>query len=98
MNQQQFINMVEQHHDEVLQRRGFTNMASALATLAHIDPNGNQLIFLIGRGNESTNLEALTGWVKKTYLNTMPWDYDSHDALTDLNIKLQNVLEQWHLY
>ena len=69
-------------------------MARALAQVTHIDPNDNHLVCFIGTGNERTNLEALTRWVKVTHLNTMPWDYDADDTLTDLTIKLECALEK----
>jgi len=39
------------------------NYAQGLAALLHIDPHGKQLISLVGKGDESSNEEALSHWV-----------------------------------
>lgn len=88
MNQQEFINMVNQQEDHIKQQRAFRNLALAVAEQAHIDPNATSLIFKIGRGNEHTNIEALTGWVKRTYLFGLPWEYEGNTTLDDCYIKL----------
>ena len=40
-------------------------LAQAMQVAMHI-PDGDALVFLIGKGNERSNLDALETWVKET--------------------------------
>lgn len=92
MNQQEFIDLVNQHGDEVAHHRAYKNLSRTLADMIHIDIYGYNLISILGKGHELTNLEAITSWVKATHIQGLPWEYEGETILDDLLIKLERKL------
>lgn len=80
------------NHSQLLSisRKSFANrLASALAFSMQI-PNGNHLVAVLGAGDESSNLAALTNWVENEL-----WlmdDENLQDPLPALLNSLERVL------
>lgn len=67
-------------------------LASAMQVALHI-PEGDALVFLIGRGTESSNLAALETWVRET----LPQFEEEcgRAVLPHLLERLERTLNQW---
>jgi len=95
---QQLEDIWKNRENEILRKRIFRNLASCLAGLLNINPEGNNLICILGNGQEYSNLEALTNWVEPNYLHSLPWESKSNDDIEDLKIKLEEHLCQYRGY
>lgn len=64
MNMQEFAVEVKNIEVNKHAKRKITNLADSLALLGRI-PEGSQLVAIIGKGSERSNIEALRTWVGK---------------------------------
>lgn len=77
-------------HSPFISRKSFANrLASALAFSMQI-PEGTALVCILGAGDESSNLSALTSWVEKE-LSEMDEDH-LNDPLPILLESLERTL------
>lgn len=68
------------------------NLASALAVAMNIAP-GNQLVMVLGAGDERSNLEAMETWVQ---LQLVPLrGLTNHQLLTELLQRLEKQLTEY---
>lgn len=67
-------------------------LASAIQVALRI-PDGDALVFLIGRGHEASNLDALETWV----IETLPQleEECGQAVLPYLMHRLENTMERW---
>ena len=70
----------------------YRRLAQAIQHAMQI-PHGDGLVFLIGKGNEHSNLEALETWVKET-LCTLDEEYGVA-MLPFLLDRLEQTMNQW---
>lgn len=67
-------------------------LASAIQVALCI-PDGDALVFLIGRGHEASNLDALETWVKETLPQLE--EEGGQAVLPYLLNQLENTMERW---
>ncbi|WP_150304335.1 hypothetical protein [Pseudomonas saliphila] len=67
-------------------------LASAIQVALRI-PDGDALVFLIGRGHETSNLDALETWVKEA-LPQLEEECDKA-VLPYLLVHLKSTMERW---
>lgn len=70
----------------------YRRLAKAMQLALQI-PDGDGLVFLIGKGNEQSNLEALETWIKET-LCTLE-DECGVAMLPFLLDRLEQTMDQW---
>jgi hypothetical protein len=87
----------EQQASEVLQKRAFQNLSLAVAAVARIDCHSKQLIALLGDGDERSNIDALTRWIKREYQKMKREDeLPTSESLVDaLYTRLTKQLDQF---
>ena len=67
-------------------------LASAIQVALRI-PDGDSLVFLIGRGHEASNLDALETWVKETLPQLE--EECGQAVLPYLLHQLENTMKRW---
>ncbi|WOD11546.1 hypothetical protein RPW65_01295 [Pseudomonas sp. NyZ704] len=67
-------------------------LASAIQVALRI-PDGDALVFLIGRGHEASNLDALETWVKETLPQLE--EECGKAVLPYLLVHLESTMERW---
>ncbi|MAG65297.1 MAG: hypothetical protein CMK74_05415 [Pseudomonadales bacterium] len=73
-------------------RNTYRRLASAMQAALQI-PEGDALVFLIGRGTESSNLAALETWVSETLPQLE--EECGLAALPHLTDRLERTLDHW---
>lgn len=63
--------------------------------VAHRIPEGDELVIVLGEGNESNNLKAVETWVDKSLLNID--EPTVREVLNHLLHRLGDDLDQWEL-
>lgn len=56
-------------------------------------PHGDELVLILGTGQETSNLKAIETWVRNTLLNLD--EAAARDVLTHLVLRFGETLEQW---
>ena len=58
-------------------------------------PPGDELVLIVGEGNEPDNLAAIESWVRQTLID--PDEQLAQNALSHLVSRFGEALEQWEL-
>ena len=86
----EFALALDAHQHRCTQRRQHQELAEELALEGHIEPWARQLVPIIGKRGDRTNLEALTTWVAHE-LATL--DFIGADMVDRLYARLAAVLD-----
>ena len=86
----EFALALDAHQYRCIQRRQYQELAEELALEGHIEPWARQLVPLLGKRGDRTNLEALTTWVAHEVATL---DFIGADVLDRLYARLAVVLD-----
>lgn len=95
MNNQQAAKIIQDFQEKQRRRKRARMLAHALAAKFYIKPHETSLVWLLGHGEESSNLEALSTWVEAHIA-----DFDGRSTgamVSELSIRLEACLSE-HAY